>query len=205
MSVEKETEEKIFEAARLIFQERGFEGARMQEIADKANINKSMLHYYYRSKDNLFFEVFKAGIKKIIPQLLAILNKEIDLKIKIKEIVEFYYFTFDKDPQLPSFIIYEMNQNEKRFKEFVSTQGVSLPQSYIDQVNVAIKEKTIKDIAPHQLLMNIISLCLMPIVAKNMVQMIFNLDDAKYHEFLEDRRQISLDFILDGIQYLEEP
>ena len=60
MSVEKETEEKIFEAARLIFQERGFEGARMQEIADKANINKSMLHYYYRSKDNLFFEVFKA-------------------------------------------------------------------------------------------------------------------------------------------------
>ncbi len=205
MSVEKETEEKIFEAARLIFQERGFEGARMQEIADKANINKSMLHYYYRSKDNLFFEVFKAGIKKIIPQLLAILNKEIDLKTKIKEIVEFYYFTFDKDPQLPSFIIYEMNQNEKRFKEFVSTQGVSLPQSYIDQVNVAIKEKTIKDIAPHQLLMNIISLCLMPIVAKNMVQMIFNLDDAKYHEFLEDRRQISLDFILDGIQYLEEP
>jgi len=205
MSVEKETEEKIFEAARLIFQERGFEGARMQEIADKANINKSMLHYYYRSKDNLFFEVFKAGIKKIIPQLLAILNKEIDLKTKIKEIVEFYYFTFDKDPQLPSFIIYEMNQNEKRFKEFVSTQGVSLPQSYIDQVNVAIKERTIKDIAPHQLLMNIISLCLMPIVAKNMVQMIFNLDDAKYHEFLEDRRQISLDFILDGIQYLEEP
>ena len=203
MSVEKETEENIFEAARIIFQEKGFEGARMQEIADKASINKSMLHYYYRNKDNLFFEVFKAGITKIVPQLIAILSKEIDLKSKIKEIVEFYYFTFDEHPQLPSFVIYEMNQNAERFKEFMSSHGVSLPQIYIDQVHASIQEKMIKDIAPHQLLMNIISLCLMPIVAKNMVQMLFKLDDIKYLEFLEERREISLDFILAGINYQE--
>lgn len=205
MSVEKETEEKIFEAARIIFQEKGFEGARMQEIADNAGINKSMLHYYYRSKDNLFFEVFKAGIKKIVPQLLTILNKEIDLKSKINEIVEFYYFTFDEHPQLPSFVIYEMNQNTERFKDFVSSHGFELPQSYIDQVHLAIQEKRIKDIAPHQLLMNIISLCLMPIVAKNMVQMLFKLDDANYLQFLEERRTINPDFILAGIEYQEAP
>lgn len=203
MSVEKETEEKIFEAARLIFQERGFEGARMQEIADKASINKSMLHYYYRNKDNLFFEVFKAGVKKILPQLLAILNKEVDLKSKIKEIVEFYYVTFDEHPQLPSFVIYEMNQNAERFKDFVSSHGFSLPQAYIDQVNLAVQEKRIKNIAPHQLLMNIISLCLMPIVARNMAQMLFKLDDANYLEFLEERRDITPEFILAGINYQE--
>lgn len=205
MSVEKETEEKIFEAAREVFQARGFEGARMQEIADVANINKSMLHYYYRNKDTLFFEVFKAGVKKIVPQLLAILNKEIDLKSKIKEIVEFYYFTFSENPQLPSFIIYEMNQNTERFKEFMGTHQISLPQTYIDQVNLAVQEKRIKDIAPHQLLMNIISLCLMPIVAKNMVQMLFKLDDANYLEFLEERRDINPEFILAGIEYQEAP
>jgi AcrR family transcriptional regulator len=205
MSVEKETEEKIFEAAREVFQARGFEGARMQEIADVAKINKSMLHYYYRNKDNLFFEVFKAGIKKIVPQLLAILNKEIDLKSKIKEIVEFYYFTFSENPQLPSFVIYEMNQNTERFKEFVGTHQISLPQTYIDQVNRAVQEKRIKDIAPNQLLMNIISLCLMPIVAKNMVQMLFKLDEANYLEFLEERRDINPEFILAGIGYQETP
>lgn len=203
MSVEKETEEKIFEAARIIFQQRGFEGARMQEIADKAKINKSMLHYYYRNKDNLFYEVFKAGVKKIVPQLLAILNKEIDLKTKVKEIVEFYYITFDENPQLPSFIIYEMNHNSERFKEFVSNHGISLPQNYIHQVNLAIQEKKMKDISPQQLLMNIMSLCLMPIVAKNMVQMLFNFDEANYQEFLVERRHITPDFILAGIQYQE--
>lgn len=64
MSVEKETEEKIFEAARTVFQKSGFEGARMQEIADTANINKSMLHYYYRNKDNLFLKSLKQGLRK---------------------------------------------------------------------------------------------------------------------------------------------
>jgi AcrR family transcriptional regulator len=204
MSVERETEEKIFLAARKVFQERGFDGARMQEIADEAKINKSMLHYYYRNKDNLFFEVFKAGVKKILPQLMGILNKEISLKSKIKEIVEFYYLTFDENPQLPSFVIFEMNQNTERFKDFMSSHGVSLPQTYIDQVQLAIQEKRIKDIAPHQLLMNIISLCLMPIVARNMVQMLFKLNDDNYMEFLEQRRELNLNFILEGIQYQGE-
>lgn len=203
MSVEKETEEKIFEAARTVFQKSGFEGARMQEIADTANINKSMLHYYYRNKDNLFFEVFKAGVKKIVPQLLAILDKDIDLKTKIGEIVEFYYLTFKEDPQLPAFIIYEMNQNTARFKSFVKDHGIVLPQSYIDQVNAAIQAKLIKNIPPKQLLMNIVSLCLMPIVAKNMVQMLFQFDDNNYQDFLDERRQITPEFILAGIEYQE--
>jgi AcrR family transcriptional regulator len=203
MSVEKETEEKIFEAARTVFQKSGFEGARMQEIADTANINKSMLHYYYRNKDNLFFEVFKAGVKKIVPQLLAILDKDIDLKTKIGEIVEFYYLTFKEDPQLPAFIIYEMNQNTTRFKSFVKDHGIVLPQSYIDQVNTAIQAKLIKNIPPKQLLMNIVSLCLMPIVAKNMVQMLFQFDDDNFQNFLNERRQIIPEFILTGIEYKE--
>ena len=203
MSVEKETEEKIFEAARIIFQRSGFEGARMQEIADVANINKSMLHYYYRNKDNLFFEVFKAGVKKIVPQLLAILDKDIDLKTKIEEIVEFYYLTFKEEPELPAFIIYEMNQNTERFKSFVKDHGIVLPQSFIDQVNVAIQANQMKNIPPKQVLMNIVSLCLMPIVAKNMVQMLFQFDDDNYQEFLDERRQITPEFILAGIEYQE--
>ena len=46
------TEEKIFEAAFKVFQNKGFTGARMQEIADEAEINKAMLHYFFRSKRN---------------------------------------------------------------------------------------------------------------------------------------------------------
>ena len=51
---DKLTEEKIFEAATDVFVEKGMDGARMQDIANQAGINKALLHYYYRTKDNLF-------------------------------------------------------------------------------------------------------------------------------------------------------
>ena len=61
------TEQQILDAAKTVFQAKGMDGARMQEIADAAGINKAMLHYYYRSKEMLFEAVFKAlSISKIL-------------------------------------------------------------------------------------------------------------------------------------------
>ena len=54
----KTTEERILEAAKRVFHAKGYDGARMQEIADEAGVNKSLVHYYYRNKDNLFQAVF---------------------------------------------------------------------------------------------------------------------------------------------------
>ena len=48
------TEQKILLAARKIFFQKGLAGARMQDIANEAGINKAILHYYFRSKDQLF-------------------------------------------------------------------------------------------------------------------------------------------------------
>ena len=62
---DKLTEEKIFEAATDVFVEKGMDGARMQDIADKAGINKALLHYYFRTKDKLFNAVFEMIAKKI--------------------------------------------------------------------------------------------------------------------------------------------
>src|SRR5690625_3348145 len=119
MSMEKETEEKIFKAAQRVFQEKGFAGARMQEIADEAEINKSMLHYYYRSKEKLFLMVFQAAARKIFPDLAEILSNEEPLEQKVSQIVEFYDRTFRKHPYIPAFVIHEMNQNPRRFRDFI--------------------------------------------------------------------------------------
>ena len=53
------TESRILEAAKEVFIAKGFDGARMQEIADTAEINKALLHYYFRNKDKLFEAVFE--------------------------------------------------------------------------------------------------------------------------------------------------
>jgi len=50
---------RILDAAREVFVERGLDGARMQDIADKAGINKALLHYYFRNKEKLFELILK--------------------------------------------------------------------------------------------------------------------------------------------------
>ncbi len=199
MSPEKETEEKIFEAAQQVFQEKGFTGARMQEIADRAQINKSMLHYYYRSKEKLFLMVFQAAARKILPQLVTILSSDIPLEDKVRQIVEFYDRVFSKHPSLPSFVIHEMNQNPKRFREFISAMGLSMPETFVRQIREEVESGRMMPIEPHQFLLNVVGLSLMPVIARNMVQTLFRLDDQEYRKLLDERKEMIPKMIFSGV------
>lgn len=200
MPLEKQTEEQIFLAAQRVFQEKGFAGARMQEIADEADINKSMLHYYYRSKEKLFLEVFQSSVKKIFPQLIAILSSNDELDTKVKRVVEFYYNTFRKNPYLPSFVLHEMNQHPKRFKEFIKSQNIQIPKKFAEQLETEIEKGRIMPMKPTHFLINIVSLCLMPVIARTLVQTFFSLDDDEFDAFLAERKELVPKIIFSGVQ-----
>ena len=68
------TEEKILEAAKEVFMKYGLYGARMQDIADTAGINKALLHYYFRSKEKLFDAVW-CGYDRGFVFILSIIHK----------------------------------------------------------------------------------------------------------------------------------
>lgn len=200
MAIEKQTEEQIFLAAQRVFQEKGFAGARMQEIADEADINKSMLHYYYRSKEKLFLAVFQSSVKKIFPQLIMILSSDDDLHAKVEEIVEFYYLTFKNNPYLPAFVIHEMNQHPKRFKEFISSLGVEIPATFVEQLQKEIQKGNMMPIKPIHFLVNVVSLFMMPVIARTMVQTLFSLDDEEFDQFLKERKELVPKLIFNGVQ-----
>ena len=99
------TEEIILDAAKKVFTRKGLSGARMQEIADEAKINKSLLHYYYRTKEKLFATVFKAVLNNFLPKGLKILNSDENLFTKIKIFSKEYINLLMKNPYLPLFIL----------------------------------------------------------------------------------------------------
>lgn len=200
MPIEKQTEEQIFLAAQRVFQEKGFAGARMQEIADEADINKSMLHYYYRSKEKLFLEVFQSSVKKIFPQLMAILSSDDELDSKVHSVVDFYYNTFRKNPYLPSFVVHEMNQHPKRFKEFISSLDIGIPEKFAEQLRKEIEAGKITPMKPTHFLMNIVSLCLMPVIARTMVQTLFSMNDDEFDKFLQERKDLVPKIIFKGVK-----
>ncbi len=70
-----DTERQIFDAALQVFARKGKDGARMQAIADRADINKAMLHYYFRSKDKLYEQVFAFTMRRFMASFGASLRE----------------------------------------------------------------------------------------------------------------------------------
>ncbi len=194
------TETRILEAAKEIFIKKGMDGSRMQEIADEAGINKSLLHYYYRSKDKLFEAVFKIAIVTFAPKLFKNLNKDLPFFTKIELFVEDYISLINKNPHIPGFIIHELGRNPKGLVGMLQNLNIDL-SGIKQQISNEVEAGNIIPIKPEQLIVNIIALCVFPIGAKPIIQYIFFEDNKKeYNKFIEVRKKEVSQFIINAIR-----
>jgi TetR/AcrR family transcriptional regulator len=198
--IPQSTEEKILEAAKKVFVIHGMEGTSMQQIADEAKINKSLLHYYFRSKEKLFAYVLKYAFKFVIPQFKVILESDEDVYTKIEKLVNRYMDLLMQNKFIPAFILHEINRNPDGIVEVMRGAGVD-PQMFIDQFNKEIQKGAIRPIDPNHLIVNILSLCIFPVVARPLAQrLFFNNNEQAYHQFLEERKKTVPDFIIHSIK-----
>jgi AcrR family transcriptional regulator len=197
---DKNTEELILLTARQVFVEKGFDGARMQEIADKAGINKALLHYYYRSKQKLFEAIFDESFQKIIPQILDFMKSEMSLASKIERFVHSYIDLLIANPHLPSFVLHELNRNPDRIGNMVLQSGIK-PNLIKDQLAEQMSKEKYMKIDPQQLVVNIISLCIFPFVARPILHtVLFEKDSDKYKQFIDSRKREVTRFILSALE-----
>ncbi|WP_452227841.1 MULTISPECIES: TetR/AcrR family transcriptional regulator [unclassified Lacinutrix] len=199
-SKDKNTEEQILNAAKNIFQSKGMDGARMQEIADKAGINKAMLHYYYRSKQLLFEAVFKNAFSLLAPQLNAILNDDSSIEAKVKNFTSDYITFIVKHPYLPNFILQELNRNPEFLLKMKDTNGFPNIEKFKKQVDKEIANGILKPISAEHLFINILALNIFPFVAKPLIKAFTNTDDKAYKQLMEDRKTEVANFIIHSIK-----
>lgn len=194
------TEERILSAAKKVFLKEGMAGARMQDIADEAGINKAMLHYYFRSKDKLFEKIFTELSQNFFPRLIRIFESESSLFKKIEQFATEYIDQMQKTPYLPIFVLNEVNrQPEVLIKKMMGDQKPPV-KKFIEDVEKEIKKGVIKPVNPFQLLLNIISLCVFPFVARPMFQMVTGAEKAMVDKILDQRKIDVPKFIIDAIK-----
>ncbi|MDD2962820.1 MAG: TetR/AcrR family transcriptional regulator [Bacteroidales bacterium] len=194
------TESNIMEAAKRIFVLKGFEGARMQEIADEAGINKALLHYYFRSKDKLFEAVFIDAFVKFVPTILITLNSNSPLFRKIEVFVDHYIDVLSKNPFIPGFILHELGHNTERLSKIIRTVGLN-PDLFVEQVKAEIEAGSINPIDPRDLLVNMLAMCIFPFVGKPILKVVlFKNNEEEYHEFLNRRKIAAAQFIINSIK-----
>lgn len=202
----KDTETKILDAAKEIFQHKGLSGARMQEIADKAGINKALLHYYYRTKDKLFEKVFDLAFSVFIPKIRDIvLSTDKTVFEKIEFFVENYINLLQKHPYIPGFVINELNRNPEIlvqvFEKNVQFKEMNLFEKFDNQLQDEFNKGIIRLVDSRNLMTNVIGLCIFPIVARPIIQgIMFNNNKEEYDVFLAQRKKFVTDFIINSIK-----
>lgn len=203
MSVKSDnsTEQKILEAAETVFHEKGYDGARMQEIADKASINKGLLHYYFKSKDALFDAIFGMALKRMMSNINAILSTDIPLEEKIDLIVDGYMNMLSRNSSLPRFVIMELNKDPDRFiAKHLNGSIQNVFSSFIDSVQKEIDAGRIRPIDPRHLFMNMISMIIFPYVGRPMIQVVAGLDNKEFQGLMQERREVIKLFIKQALK-----
>lgn len=197
---ESETEKIILNAAKDVFFRKGYDGARMQEIADVAGINKALLYYYFRSKDKLFEAIFEEAFKKLIPKIVESMTSEMNFEEKIKKFINNYIDTLIEVPQIPIFILNELNRNPDRIIGVLKKAGLK-PEVIVEGLQRDIENGVIRAVNPKHLIVNIVSLCIFPFAAKPIMQKLFLKDDNPklFYEFLKERKSEVSNFIINSL------
>jgi AcrR family transcriptional regulator len=196
---EANTEEKILLAAKKVFVVKGLAGARMQDIADEAGMNKALLHYYFRSKDKLFEMIFKEATKNFIPRISAIFQSDLSLFDKIESFCSEYIQKVMENPFIPLFILNEINKQPYSFlKKMFGAQKPEI-QKFVQQLKEEEKKGIIVSTDPMQLLMSMMSMCVFPFVAKPLWQFIGGITDEQFISLMKARKELVPKFIITSI------
>jgi TetR/AcrR family transcriptional regulator len=196
----RSTEELILEAAQAVFLEKGLAGARMQEIADRAGINKALLHYYFRSKEKLSALIIERAIGVILPRVMAVLDTDLELFDKIRLVVDTYLTFVSRNSFLPLFIVNEVNRNPQFFFRTVVEKERTHLDKFRRQVEEAVAQGRIHPINPAQLFMNVMSLVIFPFIGKPIIQVGLGLSDEDFKREMEHRRTEVAEFVIRAIR-----
>jgi AcrR family transcriptional regulator len=199
-SINSETEQKILRAAMQIFSIEGFKGARMQEIADKAGINKALLHYYYRNKETLYKASFDTLTFKIFTQVNLTLHKDAPLFTKIENIVAAYIDLIVETPEVPQFILNGIINNQDELIKNMQELPLDI-KPFMQQIQNEILKGNIKPIHPAELLINILSLSIFPFAARPVITNVVGKNiEFNFDEFIKSRKKTIPEFIINAIK-----
>lgn len=188
------TEQKIIHAAREVFIIKGMDGARMQEIANEAGINKSLLHYYFRSKDKLFERVFTDTFSSVVETINNVFLISDSLESFIENFVIAYTSVLIEKPFIPNFVLHELSRNPQRIVNHINSSNFD--KAKIISLIASQEIDYVRPFDPVQVIVDIISLSIFPFVARPLITgFIFDDDKVAFEKFIEERSQHIIDFV----------
>ena len=198
-------EKRILWVAERLFLEKGFSGTSTTEIAKTVGCNQALIHYYFRTKEKLFWDVFAPKVEQVVEYLDAPLDESIDFIERIRNVIDFYFGILELDERLAPFIVNELIMNPERWNKFRDRYLRNESRStafnrFENMVNEEVTRGTIRNIEPIDLLMNIMSLTISAFIVAPKGFASDECDKSARKAYLDHRREDVKELIVSGIK-----
>jgi AcrR family transcriptional regulator len=195
-----EMEGKILNSATSVFIKKGKAGASMQDIAVEAGINRTLLNYYFRSKDKLFEQVFSQVFLSFVPVIIEKINSKKPIIKRMEDVMDYYFLVLIDNPLIPVFILQELASNPARLVRIMREKGIN-PEIFISILSNEMVKGHLRKMDPRAVIINLLSLVIFPFAARPVIEgLIFNGDKKEYLRFLHKRKTNLKKSFIDSIK-----
>jgi TetR/AcrR family transcriptional regulator len=185
-----ETEQHIKNTAKKVFFQKGLLNATTQQIADEAGVNRALINYYFRSRDQLFKTVLEEAIHETRSKVDSIFNSDEPFKTKISKYLDVFIDRNAEFPYIQNFIFTEIMQDREKMKEHFSRKRSHMLKHIVPPLKAEIAGGNMAPVDPEHFIVNMMSMCSYPLIAKPFIQNMFSYDDKMYKKFLQERKQV---------------
>jgi TetR/AcrR family transcriptional regulator len=198
---DQETRERILDAAHAVFLRKGTAGARTQEIADEAGVNKALVHYYFGTKAALADAIFERSLGGLMPLIFGILADENrTIEQKVREIVQVQIDFHSARPYLAGYMVSEMHAEPHRITTLIARRGHPPREVLRRQIREAVNAGIMRPISAEQFIVNLMGLLIFPFALRPGLTVLLEMDSSEWAAFMEERKRLLPDLILAGLR-----
>jgi len=184
------TKEKIKQAAQEIFLKKGYSATRTRDIADASGENLALISYYFRNKENLYRIIMMETMGAFLNTMVPVLNNESTaLEEKIELLISNYIDLFTQRPEIPLFVLTELNNNSEHFLEKTSIQKIMMGSNFFQQLQQRLKENK-NEISPLHIFMNMMSMIIFPFIASPLIKGLHDMKNEEFNQLIQERKKL---------------
>lgn len=200
MAKNKNTEQKIFDAATELFMEKGVDRTSVRDIASKAGINLALMNYYFRSKENLFDAIFTNLVKENTRDLLQILDSDMDLEEKVQNYVNAYIDILTSNPLLVPFFMAIIHRSQDKITKMKMISNLYGTEKFSQQIVEEGKKGTIRRTDPSHFFVDMISLITFPFAIRPLIMDRNEMNTDDFNTFIHERKEHVTNLLLKSMK-----
>jgi AcrR family transcriptional regulator len=196
-----DVKERILQVSRELFIKNGYNGTSVRDIAAASGTNVAHIKYYFQSKYKLFEIIFEEAFNILIHRVFSIIQSDMPFFELIEAWINAYYEILPEYPQIPIFILSEINHHPDNLIKLAKKQNPQEKFSVLARrLDEEMRKGTIKETSVVDLGLNIISLCAFPFMLGKFAAKVAEISIEEYYAMMEKHKLYVIQFIMDALK-----